>query len=137
MPNVWIMINLDVHAKNWLTKVNVTMDLLRIFPSINEYECDQSRNTEQYIDCANCKYTKKLTDKLVEEFSKDISGGEMINNVRLNYSGKVFKSFTKYTALLITIFIVIIGISSASYYTIFPVEYINLVAAYFEMLHYN
>ena len=35
LNNVGIMINAYVNAKNWLTKVNVVMDLLGILPYMN------------------------------------------------------------------------------------------------------
>ena len=81
-------------------------------PIICKFECDKSCNIGQYLDYKNCKCRKKLIDKLIEEFSKDINGNNMIYNVTLNDYGKVCKSCTIYIVLLIIIFVIIIGISS-------------------------
>ena len=59
----------------------------------------------------------------------------------LNDYGKVCKGCTIYITLLITIFIIIIGISSAFFISIdlrrknISVKYINLVATYVKMLY--
>ena len=57
-----------------------------------------------------------MIDKLVEEFSEDINGNEMIYNGTLNYYEKICSSFTIYTALLANAFLIIIGISKAYFY---------------------
>ena len=37
-----------------------------------EYECDKSCEIGEYLDYENCKYRKKLVDKLVEECSENV-----------------------------------------------------------------
>ena len=57
--------------------------------SICEYKCDKSCNIWQYLDYKNCKCREELTDKLVEKFSEDINGNEIIYNVTLSDYEKV------------------------------------------------
>ena len=49
-------------------------------PSICECECDKLRDVGEYLDYEYCICRKKLIDKLVEEFSENIDGNEMIYN---------------------------------------------------------
>ena len=46
-------------------------------------ECDKSCDVGEYLDFKNCKCRKKI-DELVEEFSGNIDGNEMIYNSTLN-----------------------------------------------------
>ena len=41
-------------------------------PSTCECECDKSCDVGKYLDYENCKYRKKLVDKLVEECTENI-----------------------------------------------------------------
>ena len=41
-------------------------------PSNCEWKCDKSCDVWEYLDYANCKFRKRLTDKLVEECSENI-----------------------------------------------------------------
>ena len=41
-------------------------------PSNCECECDKSCDVGEYLDSENCKYTKKLVDKLVEECAETV-----------------------------------------------------------------
>ena len=66
----------------------------------------------EYLDYENCKCSKKFADKLVEEYSEEIDGNEMIYN---NY-GNVCNSCTIYIALLVTFLTIIIGIGSVFIY---------------------
>ena len=45
-----------------------------------ECECDKSRDVGKYLDYENCKWRKKLVDKLVEDCSENIDGNKMIYN---------------------------------------------------------
>ena len=111
-------------------------------PSICEYECDKSCNIGQYLDYKNCKCRKELTDKLVENFSEDINGKEIIYNVTLSDYEKVCKSCTICIVLLFITFIIIIGIKSGSFYfyrlkkKIISMEYINSVTTCAKLLYY-
>ena len=42
-------------------------------------ECDKSCDVGEYLDYANCKCKKNLTDKLVKECSENIDKNEMIS----------------------------------------------------------
>ena len=53
-----------------------------------------------------------MIDKLVEEYSEDTNGNEMIHNVNLNDHKKVCNSCTIYMVLLIITFIKIKWIGS-------------------------
>ena len=57
-------------------------------------ECDKSADVEEYLDYANCKCRKRLTDKVVEECSENIDDNELVYNATLNDYGKVCNSST-------------------------------------------
>ena len=40
-------------------------------------ECDKSCDVGEYLGYKNCKYTKRLIDRLVEECSENFDGNEM------------------------------------------------------------
>ena len=71
---------------------------------------------QEYLDYANCKHSKRLIDKLVEECSEDINGNEMIYNVGLNNHERVCKDCTIFIVLLIITFIIIMGTASVCIY---------------------
>ena len=63
--NVRIKANADVNAKNLLIKEFVIKDLFRILVTVNVNvinHCDIG----EYLDYENCKYRKRLIDKLVD-----------------------------------------------------------------------
>ena len=82
-------------------------------PSNCGCECDKSSDTGEYLDYKNCKCRKKLVDKLVEECSKVNDGNEKIYNGTLIDCGDACNSCTVYTVLLVSVFLIIIGIISA------------------------
>ena len=84
--------------------------------SICECECDNSCDIRQYLDYKNCKCRNELISKLVEEYSENINGNEMIYNVTLNDHEKICNSCTIYRILLVVFFIISIGISIAFIY---------------------
>ena len=58
-----------------------------------ECECDNSCDVGEYLDYKNCKYRKRLIDKLVEECSenideKELHSNKMIYNSTLNIMKK-------------------------------------------------
>ena len=53
-------------------------------PNNCKCECDESCDVGEYLDFENCKYKKKLIDKLVEDCSENIDGNEMTDNAILN-----------------------------------------------------
>ena len=56
--NVGKMINADVNAKDWLTKVYVIRDLFGIL-AICECECDKLCYVGEYLNYKNCKCRKR------------------------------------------------------------------------------
>ena len=79
-------------------------------------ECDKSCDIGQYLDYKNCKCRQELISKLVEEYSEDINGNELIYNGTLNDYEKVFKSCTIHILLLVIAFSIIIDISCVYFY---------------------
>ena len=53
-------------------------------PSHCEGECDKSCDIGEYLDYKNCRWRKKIIDKLVEECSENIDGNEMFYNETLD-----------------------------------------------------
>ena len=89
--NVGIMINVDVNLKNWLLQGYVIKDFYD--PSNCYCECDKSCDVGEYLDYENCKWRKRLIDKLVEEYSenidvKELHSNKMIYNSTLNHCEK-------------------------------------------------
>ena len=75
MNKFGIKISPDVNVNNWLTKVDVIMDLFEILVSFNVKVSDiwyKSCNIRDYLYHENCKCRKKLTDKLFEECRENI-----------------------------------------------------------------
>ena len=139
--NIGIVINADVNAKNWLSKVDVMMDLfgILVYLNMNVVNC----NIGEYLDYKICKCSKKLIDKLVEECSEDNDENIMIHNATLNDYKKVNKFCIISIVLLIIMLMIIIGIVSACLHfylnrkkKIF-MYCINLTAIYVKLLHYS
>ena len=74
-------------------------------PSICECECEKLFDVGEYLNYRNCKFRKRLIDKLVEECIENIDGP--LNNYR-----KICNSCTAYIVLLAILFIIHISISS-------------------------
>ena len=83
-------------------------------PINSECECDKSCDVGEYLDYENCKCRKRLTNKLVEEYSENIDENEMIN-VKLNDYENICGSCIIYIILFVIAFL-IIGISSGFIY---------------------
>ena len=47
-------------------------------PSNYECECDKSGDIGEHLDYGNCKYKKKLVDKLVEECTENIEATRIV-----------------------------------------------------------
>ena len=54
-------------------------------PSNWECECDKSCDIGRYLDYKNCKCRKKITDKLIEEYSENIDENKMLYNETLDF----------------------------------------------------
>ena len=112
-----IMINVDVNAKNWLTKEYVIKDLFGIQVIMNVNAINHVMLENIYIRKI-VSVRKRLIDKLVEECSENIDEIEMVYNYTLNDNKNLNESCeysfcTVYIILFIIAFLIIIGISSA------------------------
>ena len=101
-------------------------------PSNCNYECDKLCDIREYLDYKNCKYRNKLVDKLVEGYSENIDGNEIIynqalNTIPLNDYKKVCDSCTLYIVLfavfLVTFLFTFIGIQKRI--LLIPITVIN------------
>ena len=86
-------------------------DKIFIWNSINcESECDKSCDIREYLNYKNCKCRKRIIDKLVEEYSKNIDGDEMLFNktldvIPLNVYKRVCSSCMVYIVLFVVFLI--------------------------------
>ena len=95
-------------------------------PSNCEWKCDKSCDVGECLGYKNCKCTKRIIDKLVEECSDNIDGNEMLYNetfdvillnaIPLNVYKKLCGSCTLYIVLFAAFFIASICISSVFIY---------------------
>ena len=53
-------------------------------PSNCECECDKSCGVGEYLDYLNCKYRKKLVDKLIEECTENIEQTSLVEGENEN-----------------------------------------------------
>ena len=86
-----------------------------------ECECDKSCDIVEYLDYKNCKYKKRIIDKLVEKCSENIDGNEMLYNetlnaIPLNVYKKVCNSCMVYIVLFVIFLITSICICSVFIY---------------------
>ena len=109
-----VMKNVNMNVKHWLIKIDVIKDLFGILVSNCDCWCDKSCDKRQDLDYKNCRWRKRLVDKLVEEWSENIDGIGIIYDTTLNE--KVSGSCTVYIVLFVSAFLIIIGISSAYFY---------------------
>ena len=77
-------------------------------PSNCECECDRSCDTGEYLDYSNCKFMKRLVDKLIEECTRNINE---VENASENEHGNKCSSCTLYTVLFSIFFTISIGIA--------------------------
>ena len=91
-------------------------------PSNFECECDKSCDVGEFLDYKSCKCRNKIVFKLLEEYSENTDGNEMLYNetldvislktISLNVYKKVCNSCTIYIVLFAVFFIASICISS-------------------------
>ena len=87
-----------------------TFDMRFIWnPSNCECECDKSCAVGEYLGYKNCKCRKRIIDRLVEEFSENIDGNEMLYNesldaIPLDAYKKVCNSCMVYIVLIVFFF---------------------------------
>ena len=65
-------------------------------PSNCECECDKSCDVGEYLDYENCKCTKRLVDKLVEECSDNIDEAKLIEIALFEHGNECVCSYTVY-----------------------------------------
>ena len=84
-------------------------------PSNCECEGDRPCDVRKYLDYENCKWRRKLADKLVDECSESIDENEMISITLSDYEN-FCGSRTVYIVLFVVDFLIIIGIGSEFIY---------------------
>ena len=68
------VVNADVNAENWLTQLDLIMNLFGILVYVNlNFINHFISDVGEYLDYASCKCRKRLIDKLVEECNGDIN----------------------------------------------------------------
>ena len=82
-------------------------------PSNCECECDKTYETGEYLDYENCKYRKKLVDKLIDECTETV-GEVKLTKITLaeKESENKYSSCTVYIVLMIVVFTVFTGITT-------------------------
>ena len=87
-------------------------------PSNCKCECDKSCDVGEYLDYENCKYRKKLLDKLVDECTEVVEEVKLAK-ITLAENENMYKcnSCTLYIVLFSIIFTIIVGI--AAYFVYF------------------
>ena len=77
-------------------------------PSNCECECDKSCEIDEYLDYENCKFRKKLVDKLVEEWTENVKETRLVEkNSAKNKNKRKCSSCTLYIVLFSIIFTII------------------------------
>ena len=86
-------------------------------PSNCECECDKSCDVGEYLDYGNCKCSKKLVDKLVEESTETVEEVKLAKITLSEDKNKYkYSSCTLYIVLLSTIFTMNVGIAALFVY---------------------
>ena len=86
-------------------------------PSNCEYECDKSCDVGEYLDYVNCKCTKRLVDKLIEECTENVKEAK-INGITLfecnsvEHRNKCKSLCTICVVLIAIVFTICIGIGT-------------------------
>lgn len=112
--SVGIVVNADVEVKNWLIEGRCDDGF-----GWNPSACDKLCDVDEYLNYLNCKWKKRLIDKLVEQHSEDIAGKEINCNAALRDFGlneNARKSCMLYVILLIIAYTAIMVVSGASFY---------------------
>ena len=85
-------------------------------PSNCECDCDKLRDIGEYLDYENCKYRKKLVDKLVEECTENVEVKLAKINLAENENKYKCSSYTLYIVLFSIIFTINVGIGTYCVY---------------------
>ena len=79
-------------------------------PSNCECECDKSCNVGEYLDSENCKFRKKIADKLVEECTETVEEVKIVKMTLAENENKYkCTSCTVYIVLFSMIFTINVG----------------------------
>ena len=110
-------INVGGNAKNWLIKGVFDKGFIWK-PSNCECERDNSCDIDEYLDYENCKWRKKLLDKLVEECTENIEETRLVEKTSTKNKNKhKFSSCTLYIMLFLIIFTINVGIGTHFVYS--------------------
>ena len=86
-------------------------------PSNCECECDKSCDVGEYLDYGNCKCSKKLVDKLVEESTETVEEVKLAKITLSEDKNKYeYSSCTLHIVLFSIIFIMNVGIAALFVY---------------------
>ena len=92
-------------------------------PSNCECECDKSCDIGEYLDYKNCRCRKKIIDKLVEEYSENNDGNEMLYNETLDIipssDNKTSNSCVVYITLFSVFLIISISMAICGYFFLY------------------
>ena len=81
-------------------------------PSNCECEYHKLCDVGIYLDYANCKYRKRLVDKLVEECTENIKKAKIAGITLFEHKSKCKSSYTIYVVLIAIVFTICIGIGT-------------------------
>ena len=81
-------------------------------PSNCECECDKLCDAGEYLDYANCKFRKRIIDKLVEECNENIDKVKIAGMALFERRNESKSSCTIYVALIVIVFTISIGIGT-------------------------
>ena len=98
-------------------------------------ECDKLCHIGKCLDYKNCKCKIELISKLVEEWTENIDGNEIIYNEILNDYGKVCNSCAMYIVLLVIDFSIVIDFGSLYIYFYWKLNKIILVLIVIILKH--
>ena len=81
-------------------------------PSNCEIECDKSCDVREYLDYENCKYRKKLVDKLFEKSTENVKEAKIVQITLFEHKHLCKSSCTLDIVLFSIIFTINIGIGA-------------------------
>ena len=66
----------------------------------------------EYLDYENCKYRKKLVDKLIDECTETIEEEKLVNMAIFENNSCEYSSCIVYIVLMIAVFIIFTGVTA-------------------------
>ena len=76
-----------------------------------ECECDKSCDFGEYLDYKNCKFRKRLVDKLVEECSENIDEAKLTEIALFEHKNECVCYYTVFIVLSAIVLTICIGIN--------------------------